>query len=188
MRQTGAFTLIELLVVVAIIAILAAIALPNFLEAQTRAKISRVKSDLRTIAVALELYAVDHNAVPPDYDGLGFTAGQGEWRTYRDLTTPVAYFTFAPTDLFREDTHGLTPGGHDYFEFYGLNPAMFPTSFAVWSERGVKWFAYSFGPDRDNDRLPLLIEESSTLRIYDPTNGTVSSGDIGRSNIGPYPE
>src|SRR5215218_4224074 len=56
-----AFTLIELLIVVAIIAILAAIAVPNFLEAQTRAKVARVKNDQRVIATALESYAVDHN-------------------------------------------------------------------------------------------------------------------------------
>ena len=55
------FTLIELLIVVAIIAILAAIAVPNFLEAQTRAKITRVKSDLRTLATGVESYMVDHN-------------------------------------------------------------------------------------------------------------------------------
>ena len=54
-----AFTLIELLIVVAIIAILAAIAVPNFLEAQTRSKISRVRSDLRSLATALESYCVD---------------------------------------------------------------------------------------------------------------------------------
>ncbi len=57
-QQTG-FTLIELLIVVAIIAILAAIAIPNFLEAQTRTKVSRVKTDMRSAAVALEAYRVD---------------------------------------------------------------------------------------------------------------------------------
>lgn len=59
-----AFTLIELLIVVAIISILAAIAVPNFLEAQTRAKISRCKADMRTMATAIEAYAVDFVKYP----------------------------------------------------------------------------------------------------------------------------
>ena len=63
-EKAQGFTLIELLIVVAIIAILAAIAVPNFLEAQVRAKVSRAKSDMRTIATALESYAVDHNRHP----------------------------------------------------------------------------------------------------------------------------
>src|SRR5512137_50625 len=59
------FTLIELLIVVAIIAILAAIAVPNFLEAQVRSKVSRVKSDMRTMAGALEVYRLDNNRYIP---------------------------------------------------------------------------------------------------------------------------
>src|SRR5690606_31388316 len=62
-RSKG-FTLIELLIVVAIIAILAAIAVPNFLEAQTRAKVSRVRNDMRTMATAAEAYRVDNNDYP----------------------------------------------------------------------------------------------------------------------------
>lgn len=86
-RRTG-FTLIELLIVVAIIAILAAIAVPNFLEAQSRAKISRAKSDMRALDTALRSYRNDNTANPPAYDEIGLSWGlQLLWR----LTTPVAY-------------------------------------------------------------------------------------------------
>ena len=63
-NKAKGFTLIELLIVVAIIAILAAIAVPNFLEAQVRAKVSRVKADMRSLATAIEAYVVDNNVYP----------------------------------------------------------------------------------------------------------------------------
>ncbi len=89
MEKRG-FTLIELLIVVAIIAILAAIAIPNFLQAQTRAKVSRVRSDLRTVATGLESYYVDHNTYPHDYRSEGDSYPYyptGLWA----LSTPIAY-------------------------------------------------------------------------------------------------
>ena len=48
-----------------IIAILAAIAVPNLLEAQVRAKVARAKADLRTLTLGLEAYAADWNIYPP---------------------------------------------------------------------------------------------------------------------------
>ncbi|MCC5876390.1 MAG: prepilin-type N-terminal cleavage/methylation domain-containing protein, partial [Candidatus Sumerlaeia bacterium] len=70
MKLRTGFTLIELLIVVAIIAILAAIAVPNFLEAQTRAKVARVNSDLRSLATAIEAYRVDNNDYPEGTDNV----------------------------------------------------------------------------------------------------------------------
>lgn len=62
-RQQG-FTLIELLVVVAIIGVLAAISIPNLLNALERGKQKRTMSDLRSIATAVEGYNIDHSFYP----------------------------------------------------------------------------------------------------------------------------
>ena len=58
------FTLIELLIVVAIIGIIAAIAIPNLLNAIDRGKQKRTMSDMRSIGTAVESYAVDINFYP----------------------------------------------------------------------------------------------------------------------------
>jgi type II secretion system protein G len=62
-RQKG-FTLIELLIVVAIIGIIAAIAIPNLLNAIDRGKQKRTMADMRSIGTAVESYAVDNNFYP----------------------------------------------------------------------------------------------------------------------------
>ena len=62
--KSRGFTLIELLIVVAIIGIIAAIAIPNLLNALDRGKQKRTMADIRSIAAAVEQYSVDETIYP----------------------------------------------------------------------------------------------------------------------------
>jgi type II secretion system protein G len=64
MRRQKGFTLIELLIVVAIIGIIAAIAIPNLLNAINRGRQKRTMGDIRTLATAAEAYTVDFGFYP----------------------------------------------------------------------------------------------------------------------------
>jgi len=127
-----AFTLIELLIVVAIIAILAAIAVPNFLEAQTRAKVSRLYADFRTLATALEAYRVDEKAYPPSH-GADFI--EPPPARLNPLTTPVAYLTkVAPTG-----SPFKAPGETDYWANYPQYSTK--SGLLTWTRGGAPNFA-----------------------------------------------
>jgi len=212
----NAFTLIELLIVVAIIAILAAIAVPNFLEAQTRAKVSRAEADMRSLAVAIEAYRVDWNAYPPTIeinDVVTFNATPGFAAVPRInrlviLTTPVAHITSVPRDPFGDDREPedgsdtesatvptylggdvfLAPGGIDRRASFSVAFREYP---AVADGQGQLrtplWVLFSQGPDADLDNYDDLDQTTEIVgaqlavyQAYDPTNGTVSDGDITR--------
>jgi prepilin-type N-terminal cleavage/methylation domain-containing protein len=186
------FTLIELLIVVAIIAILAAIAVPNFLEAQTRAKVSRVKADMRALATAVEAYATDYNFYPlngvlivgggiqnPQVNGIGAPAHKF---LYEAVTTPVAYVSSLPQDPFviftaTSDAWRILFVRYFYTNFDWFTRVTEPSSPPVIAQKKTiygTWVLAGAGPD--GDRLDLAADIH-----YDPTNGTVSNGDIIRS-------
>lgn len=214
-----AFTLIELLIVVAIIAILAAIAVPNFLEAQTRAKVSRAKADMRSLATGLESYRVDNNTYPKcnNFGLPGARPSQGEviggeglrqfW-VLEHLSTPVAYLTngYLPDPFetkFR--TGAINPSDGSFspnppsttlnddkelaknIKYVTPNPE--GSTFADVQDPSEKaqWYytVFSNGPDLTYPNIGGLMTSNVTVEavannVYDPTNGTVSTGNIFR--------
>jgi type II secretion system protein G len=211
-RKISAFTLIELLIVVAIIAILAAIAVPNFIEAQVRAKVSRCRADQRSLATALEAYRVDSNAYPPDPQGLSDEhRGPLYWTDISvlvPLTTPIAYITTIPEDVFHatqlDTSNGIItvlPEGW-YFTYTNWDQQDYANTFASetatlaaqgmsydgssLTSEGVRvtWCLYSEGPSMGTiASLDKGMNWWPVSGAYDPSNGTVSYGEVGR--IGP---
>ena len=210
-----AFTLIELLIVVAIIAILAAIAVPNFLEAQVRSKVSRVRSDIRSLATGIESYYVDNNQYPTaartgalragvdNVNGYvvntnaalkgtwSFSAQQNAAPRVASLTSPISYITSYFGDPFQDvksatfgyyaDTNGWicwSPGpdtdGNAVTASYGTN-------------LGVAYAVETVYDSRISQPSTTLIAGANATASpnngaysYDPTNGTVSQGDVWR--------
>ena len=168
--------------------------MPNFLEAQVRSKISRVRADQRTLATAIESYRVDHNLYP------AFTTGvYGPVNTNRGfvhelvcLTTPVAYLASVEiVDPFNRGQDTPRPVyGHEFYSMWYSNLNLALKQGGLPRISSALWQLFSYGPDfvwsgpmdgrgylgqfRDGVGGAEVIARYE----YDASNGTRSAGDL----------
>ncbi len=180
-KNIRAFTLIELLIVVAIIGILAAIAVPNFLNAQMRARVSRAVADERNLSTALESYRLDNNHYPSASQA-GGTTRVTIYQRWARLTTPIAYMASVPFDPFFNRAPEAVPQiwGGPVYEYFERETSKLSTS--PWGptpqELNALYFIKSFGPDKANSAA--TVDGYYTHIQYDMSNGVSSLGDIVR--------
>ncbi|MBN2326058.1 MAG: prepilin-type N-terminal cleavage/methylation domain-containing protein [Candidatus Omnitrophica bacterium] len=185
-RPPAGFTLIELLIVVAIIGILAAMAVPNFMNARMRSMVARVNADHQAIQTALGMYAVDNGRYSaygnPEDVVTAINAGAITYLPVR-LTTPVSYLSSLPYDPFPPKVMGGDSSSHAtrsykyihaydeiYKEqsFYGKHLRAH-TKNAYGEERQIMYEIWSLGPDRIPGHQGIF---------YDISNGLFSEGDM----------
>lgn len=190
MRGNRGFTLIELLIVIAIILILIAIALPNFLEAQIRAQATRAKADGRSIITAMYAYQNDWRKFPLDsHDRWIAGIDTGSWALYSNmrpspgtvLTSPVAYMTSIPFDPFvtQYEVGTAVPdtvGARELLSMYYLGEWSVD-NYRPPGHARAKAFLYSVGPAL---AYSWSVPGSGNCYSveYSPTNGTKSPGGL----------
>lgn len=197
-RQAG-FTLLELLIVVAAVTILSGIAVPVFLEAKVRANVSRAKADMRMVAMAMETYFADHGEYPLPDDENGDAIGENEYdsdpydtRLPMGLTEPIPYIEYRLEDPFLASGPTEARAYLLYSKKY-FDGAMGEGTYQTYLEEllgpdsvlQVEYIVLSRGPDLDHDEpaghsWPTGDNngDANGAILYDPTNGTVSNGDV----------
>ena len=137
MRKNRGFTLIELLIVVAIIGIIAAIAIPNLLNAINRGRQKRSMADIRTIGTSVEAYAVDMAFYPT------YTAGVIDGTNFAPYIEPTYVKTVPREDGWRNKFRAVSAS-----RFYTIGSS---ARDAVFTDEGLTGYSAGVTSSMDCD-------------------------------------
>ena len=198
MRNNKGLTLVELLVVSGVSSVLLALAVPNFLNAQVRQKVSQAHSDQRILVSAVEAFNIDNGQYPPlNYFDRAISrqcrgrtdiscARVESRRPYKKvhLTTPIAYIPTLPFDPFRaEGASEDYQYGSDGFSYYVIT-SYGPDGVSGFSHEGGSvsfdegWYSGAQYFDTRESALGRISKLPMMRFLYHPTNGLTSGGDI----------
>lgn len=191
MAMRRAFTLIELLVVLTIISILSTIAVPNFLDAEIRAKVSAARNNMRVLAHNIELYQVDYNKYPAGFttffEGLNVGNGGLGWPDYPgsyaniiigDVILPPQGSSIQRLDPFRArplPSWG-SAGGLVYFNHHFMNELLAaggqwdnsePENWKAAKELAGEWSMHSIGPAQIGYFIGHIAGPGFDIAIHD---------------------
>ncbi len=119
-RLNTGFTLIEIMVVVVILGILAAMVAPKILSRPDQAKVTVARSDIESIAQALELFRLDNGFYPSIDQGLDALVTKPTIVPEARNWNPEGYLKKTPQDPWGNAYMYLYPGAHGKYDLYSL--------------------------------------------------------------------
>jgi len=170
-RNRKGFTLIELMIVIAIIIILAAIAIPNYLKMTERAKKSRVASDFESLATALEAYRTDWGTYPVEANLSPFGKNTDGTTITSTLAKELTGDSAATTNKSGNTTATGEDGGIEYIKAKTIQSMVDPfiptEDYEYGSADGTAWVLSCHYKTAGTDHY--LYRTDSTTQLTDDT-------------------